>query len=93
MDHMDMGSADDMGDMPGMMSGEDMQALADAPDADFEQMWLEMMVEHHEGAIEMARAQQSEGEFPEAVELAGSIEASQQEEIAALQQLLGTSPS
>ncbi len=31
-------------------------------------MWLEMMREHHEGAVEMARAEQDDGRFPDAVE-------------------------
>lgn len=88
MDDMDMGSADAMGDLPGMMSGADMQALQDAPDAEFEERWLEMMVEHHQGAVEMARTAQSEGEFAEAVELAESIEAAQQAEIRTMQALL-----
>ena len=26
-------------------------------------MWLEMMIEHHEGAIEMAQDEQAEGVF------------------------------
>ena len=77
-------------DMPGMMSVEEMTALANAPDADFETMWLEMMVEHHQGAIEMARTEQADGANPEAVSLAESIEAAQQTEIDQIQQLLGS---
>jgi uncharacterized protein (DUF305 family) len=52
MDHGDM----DMGGQTagGMMSDEDMGALMDASGADFDRMWLTMMIAHHEGAIEMA---------------------------------------
>jgi uncharacterized protein (DUF305 family) len=77
-------------DMPGMMSADDMQALADASDAEFQDMWLEMMVEHHQGAIEMARTEQSEGTFSGAVSLAQSIESSQQAEIEQIKTLLGS---
>jgi uncharacterized protein (DUF305 family) len=74
-------------DLPGMMSAEAMQALADASDAEFQDMWLEMMVEHHEGAIEMAKTEQAEGKYPDAVSLAESIKTSQQAEIQQLKQL------
>jgi uncharacterized protein (DUF305 family) len=76
-------------DLPGMLSADDMQALATASDAEFQEMWLAMMVEHHEGAIEMARTEQSEGRYPDAVSLAESIETSQQAEIDQIRSLLG----
>ena len=75
-------------DMPGMMSAEDMDALEGSADADFQQMWLEMMIEHHEGAVEMARAEQEGGRFEPAVDLAGDIIDSQTEEIATMRELL-----
>ena len=75
-------------DMPGMMSAEDMDALEGSADADFQQMWLEMMIEHHEGAVEMARAEQEGGRFEPAVDLAGDITDSQTEEIATMRELL-----
>jgi uncharacterized protein (DUF305 family) len=73
-----------------MMDADKMQQLMDASDADFEDMWLEMMQEHHEGAIEMAKDEQQDGEFPDAVELADSIVTSQQAEIEQIEQLLGS---
>jgi uncharacterized protein (DUF305 family) len=82
----DMGGMDDM---PGMMSAEEMQALADAPDSEFQDLWLEMMREHHEGAIEMARTEQGSGAFPGAVALAETIVTGQQAEIDRIAQLLG----
>ena len=63
MDHGDM-SSDEMG---GMMTEDEMAELEAAAGAEFDQMFLTMMIEHHEGAIEMAKTEQSEGEFPEAV--------------------------
>lgn len=88
----DMGDMPDMADsdMPGMMSAEQMQQLMDASDADFQDMWLKMMKEHHEGAIEMARTEQAEGAFPDAVEMAKSIIASQQAEIDQIDAMLGS---
>jgi uncharacterized protein (DUF305 family) len=47
-----------------------------------------MMVEHHEGAIEMAKTEQAEGEYPDAIALAEAIETAQQAEIARIQALI-----
>lgn len=74
--------------MPGMMSSDEMDALMKAPDRDFQTMWLEMMVEHHEGAVEMARTEQEAGANPDAIALAERIEASQQKEIEQMQAML-----
>ncbi len=83
------GMSDDTGmGMPGMMSEDDMDHLADASDASFEDMWLTMMIEHHEGAIEMAQLEQNEGEYAPAVKLADDIEASQSVEIDTMRALL-----
>ena len=77
-------------EMPGMMSADDMEALANASDAEFQDLWLEMMVEHHEGAIDMARTEQADGTFPDAVSMAESIESSQRAEIEQIESLLGS---
>lgn len=79
--HSEDSGSDDHGDMPGMASGAAMDALAEAPDAEFEEQWLTMMVEHHEGAVAMAEEVADAGESPEVEELAGSIEADQRGEI------------
>lgn len=76
-------------DVPGMMTAEDMEALETASDAAFQTRWLELMVEHHTGALEMARAEQSEGRYRPAVELADGIIESQQAEIEQMEKLLG----
>lgn len=92
MDGMDMGDMDmgDMGDMdmPGMMSEDEMSALADAEGAEFETMWLEMMVEHHQGAVEMAQTEQTDGQHQPAIDLAEQIETSQTAEIDEMQAML-----
>ncbi|WP_121258984.1 DUF305 domain-containing protein [Nocardioides ferulae] len=84
MDHSDMSSDD----MAGMMTEDELADLEAASGAEFDQMFLTMMIEHHEGAIEMAKTELSEGEFPESVKLAEEIEATQTEEIQMMQDLL-----
>ena len=81
---------DDMGhdDMPGMMTADDMDALENASDSEFQDMWLEMMIEHHEGAVEMAEAETEDGRFKDAVDLAGQISDAQKQEIDTMQGLL-----
>jgi uncharacterized protein (DUF305 family) len=81
---------DDMGhdDLPGMMTAEDMDALENASDEEFQDMWLEMMVEHHEGAVEMAETEQEDGQFKDAVDLAGQIIDAQKKEIDTMNGLL-----
>ena len=85
----DMGDMGDMSGMPGMMSGQQMTALADAPDARFADMWLRLMIAHHEGAVTMARTELAEGEYPPAIALAQSIVDSQTAEIERMRELLG----
>ncbi|KRF11462.1 hypothetical protein ASG90_17115 [Nocardioides sp. Soil797] len=75
-------------EMPGMMSSEDMDRLQAAGGDEFQQMWLEMMIEHHKGAIEMAQTEQAEGVNPDAMKMAEAIESSQQAEITIMEKLL-----
>ena len=77
------------GSMAGMMSGTDMRRLDGATGSGFDRMWLQMMVRHHEGAVEMARAEQADGENRAAKRLAASLEESQTEEIARMEKMLG----
>jgi uncharacterized protein (DUF305 family) len=91
--HMMMGHGDDdaSNDMPGMMTVKQMrqlnQLMVDS-DLAFDQMWVEMMILHHEGAIEMAQKQQADGQNEDAVALAEAIEEAQAAEIAEMEQLL-----
>lgn len=82
-DAMNMG-----GDVGGMMSGEQMAKLADAKDGSFRRLWLQSMIEHHQGALAMAASELSEGKSPEAVALAQSIRDTQSAEISRMQALL-----
>ncbi|MEV0945453.1 DUF305 domain-containing protein [Rhodococcus sp. NPDC049939] len=77
------------GDMQGMMSPDQMQGLEAMSGADFDRMWLNMMIEHHQGAIDMANTELADGENPEVKQLATDIVAEQQREIADMQAMLG----
>ena len=74
-------------DMEGM-SEEDMTALDSASGAEFDRMFLEMMIPHHQGAVDMAETEIAEGSNPDAVEMAREIVESQTAEIAEMQTLL-----
>ena len=67
-----------------------MQELTVATGADFDRLFLELMIVHHQGAIEMADTELAEGSYPAALALAESIKTSQTAEIAEMQQLLQT---
>jgi uncharacterized protein (DUF305 family) len=75
-------------DMPGMMSAEEMDALEKASGEEFRTMWLEMMIEHHQGAVEMAETVVEEGQNAEVRALAEEIIRTQGEEISTMQDLL-----
>ena len=77
----------------GMMSEEDMTALEEATGAEFDRMFLEMMIEHHTGAIEMAETEIADGEFPDAIELAEAITSAQEAEITEMEALLEELPA
>ncbi len=85
MDH----SGHDMGGMTmsGMMTAEQMQQLEQARGADFDQMWLTMMIAHHQGAISMAQQAQASNSS-QVTTLTDAIITGQQQEIATMQQLL-----
>lgn len=74
--------------MPGMMGENDMAKLKAAKGADFDKMFAEMMIAHHNGAIEMARTEQAQGADPEAKALAATIATAQQAEVAQMQKIL-----
>lgn len=76
-------------DMPGMLTVQQLGELEEASDAEFEDLWLELMIAHHEGAVAMAEEQAAEGTFRPAVELAEDVVAGQTAEIEQMRALLG----
>jgi uncharacterized protein (DUF305 family) len=88
MEGHDMG---DMSSMPGMMSSEDMGKLEKASGAEFDKMFLEMMIKHHEGAVSMAKTEKANGEYGPAVKLADDVITAQTAEIEQMNKMLGKS--
>lgn len=82
----------DMGgmSMSGMMSDDDMNSLASAMGADFDQMWLQMMIAHHQGAIEMAQQVLASTSDPDVAKLAQAVVDGQTTEIDTMQKLLAS---
>lgn len=81
----EMGS---MKGMSGMMSDEQMSALGQATGADFDRLWLRMMIEHHEGAVQMAETEIADGQDAQAKALARAIVDAQRSEITEMTRLL-----
>lgn len=82
MDHGSMGSGN------GMMTAEEMARLGKATGAEFGRMWMEMMIKHHQGAIEMAKTHLEKGGNADSKKLAQEIITAQQAEITEMQGLL-----
>lgn len=68
--------------------GSDLAALEAATGEEFARRWLELMVEHHEGAIELARREQEAGHADAAIALAEQVEAAQRQRAARMTELL-----
>lgn len=76
------------GSMPGMMSDADLKQLGAAKGAEFDKMWLDMMIKHHQGAIDMAKTELTKGGNADAKALAQKIIDAQQAEITEMRGLL-----
>ncbi|MER7249901.1 DUF305 domain-containing protein [Kribbella sp. NPDC000426] len=76
----------------GMMTTEEMMALGNQTGAAFDKMWVRMMITHHQGAVAMAKMEQTSGQNPKSKQLAQQIERGQTTEITTMQKLLTTLP-
>ena len=85
---MDTSEGHEMSSMDGMMTAEQMDAMAAMTGAGFDQMWLEMMIAHHEGAISQSEMVKANGSNADVLALADQIIAAQQGEITEMQALL-----
>lgn len=72
----------------GMMSEEDMAALETATGADAARLFLEGMIVHHQGAIDMAQTELDSGQNPEVLALAQQVIDGQGAEITTMQEIL-----
>ncbi|WP_329119486.1 DUF305 domain-containing protein [Streptomyces sp. NBC_01465] len=74
--------------MSGMMSAADMSQLKAAKGVAFDRKFAELMIGHHEGAVEMARTEQKDGRDAGAVAMADDVVKAQSAEIAQLRKVL-----
>ena len=83
-----MNMGEDMSMMGGMLSADELQQLSDAEGTDAVRRFLEQMIAHHEGAIDMARGEVADGGYQPTIDLARSIIDTQQREIATMRDML-----
>jgi len=84
---MDM-SEDHSMTMEGMLSVDELGALGQMNGEEFDQAWIQAMIAHHKGAIEMADTVKAAGESALVQELADAIIQAQKSEIDTLELLL-----
>lgn len=73
----------------GMMSDQDMSSLMAASGPEFNEMWVTMMIDHHQGAVTMAQDVLATSANPDVKDLATAVVQGQEEEIATMQGMLG----
>lgn len=76
--------------MTGMVDDDGIEKLKSATGTEAARLFLEPMIGHHEGAIDMAQQEISAGKFPDAVKLGHDIVDAQQAEITQMKQLQAT---
>ena len=88
MDHGNMSGMPAMPSaMPGAMAPEQMEQLRNATGAEFDRLFLTMMIEHHQGAVRQAQEEVDQGSNPDAKQMAEKIVADQNAEIARMRKL------
>lgn len=89
IDDSQMGSMDHSGHMDGMLTKEQLEKLQKADGPTGQRLYLEGMIEHHQGAVDMANNVLGAGQNPDVRKLAQEIVTSQQAEIAEMNKMLG----
>lgn len=84
--HPDMAGGD--GTMPGMATAEQLDALRAADGAEAERLFLELMIVHHRGGLEMAEAVLARTRVPQVLAIARGVVVSQSGDIQTMQALL-----
>lgn len=74
--------------MPGYLDAEQIAELSSASGVDAERLFLELMIEHHKGGVEMAKAVLERSTQRVVVDLASGIVAAQESEIALMTDML-----
>ncbi len=85
---MDAMEGHDMSSMDGMMTAEQMDTMGASTGTEFDTMWLEMMIAHHQGAVTQSQTVKASGSNSDVLALADQIIAAQQAEITEMQALL-----
>jgi len=88
-DHQGHGGMDPSMNMQGMVDAAAIANLASLKGPEFDKSWMQAMIAHHEGAIEMANAEIAGGANVDAKNLAQQIVTAQQGEITQMKQMLG----
>ena len=73
----------------GMVDAATMTKLESLSSEEFDELWLASMISHHQGAIEMAKAEIANGDNVDAKALAKNIVTAQEAEIGQMKQMLG----
>lgn len=76
------------GPMPGMATDEQLDELRSAQGVEAERIFLQLMIDHHRGGVEMARAALADARTDEVLTLAGAIERAQATEIELMESML-----
>lgn len=74
--------------MAGMLTPDQMSALGKARGEEFDRLFLTGMIQHHQGALEMAEPMASQGSDALAIEMATDVVATQSVEIEIMEKLL-----
>ena len=88
-DHEGHGAAMDGMQMQGMVDAATMTKLESLRGREFDQLFLQSMIGHHEGAVAMANTELADGVNADAKSLATQIVTAQQSEIGQMKQMLG----
>jgi uncharacterized protein (DUF305 family) len=94
-EHPQGGGGGHEGTMPGMLTEEERAQLAKATGADFDRLFLQFMIRHHEGALAMVSeffATPGAGQEAEIFNLASEVDADQRAEIRRMRALQGAAP-
>lgn len=89
--HEHHGAGGQHGHMPGMLTPEELARLAAATGAEFDRLFLELMIRHHEGALVMVAdlfATPGAGQEVDVFRIASEVEADQRAEIARMRGML-----
>jgi uncharacterized protein (DUF305 family) len=79
----------DRGNRPGKITEAEMNTVTSRSGADFDKLFVQLMIRHHQGAIDIVATETAGGKNPRARELADKIGVSQQNEVTELKNVGG----